>query len=62
MNPLLQVCGLLRLQNGKQRRENQTLDIIIVNGRDQHGNSLATPSDDNWSFRLGLFNVLIDER
>jgi hypothetical protein len=32
MNPLLQVCGLLRLQNGKQRRENQTLDIIIVNG------------------------------
>jgi hypothetical protein len=38
-------------------REDQTLYIIIVNGRDQDCNGPAIPSDDNRAFRLGLFNV-----
>jgi hypothetical protein len=38
-------------------REDQTLYIIIVNGRHQDCNGFAIPSDNNWAFRLGLFNV-----
>jgi hypothetical protein len=102
--PFASICGLLRLQNGKQTarfrnlsssvataplwysapkffcgepsacrdtcpwlfqkflqprraREDQTLYIIIVNGRDQDRNGLAVASDDNRAFRLGLFNI-----
>jgi hypothetical protein len=43
-------------------REDQTLYIIVVNGRNQDGNGLAIPSDDNRAFRLGLFNVRAQSR